>query len=247
MEGLSAFQLGWAALVFMAGFAIRNLAGFGAILLPALALFLPLAIVVPVVTLMAVLSSIGIAVRHRDEIAWRDLRPLVPFSLIGVAIGLFLFAHLSDAVLVNALGVFVIGFGVYSLLRGTGAAAGHRRWPRWVVVAPLSTFAAVVGTAFGGMAGPLYAVYLEWLQLAKGPFRATMSAILVALGTLRGLGYLSLGYFDRDTLLLSAMAVPSALLGLAIGARLHARATPEGFRRIVALLLVIAGIGLLLR
>jgi len=246
MDGLSTFQLGWAALVFTAGFAIRNLAGFGAILLPALALFLPLAIVVPVVTLMAVLSSIGIAVRHRDEIAWSHLRPLVPFSLIGVAIGLYLFDRLSDAVLVDALGVFVIGFGLYSLLRGSGATAA-RRWPRWVVVAPLSTFAAVIGAAFGGMAGPLYAVYLEWLQLAKGPFRATMSAILVALGTLRGLGYLSLGYFDRDTLLLSAMAVPSALLGLAIGARLHARATPEGFRRAVAALLVIAGIGLLLR
>jgi len=246
MDGLSAFQLGWAALVFMAGFAIRNLAGFGAILLPALALFLPLAIVVPVVTLMAVLSSIGIAVRHRDEISWGDLRPLVPFSLIGVAIGLYLFDRLSDAVLVDALGVFVIGFGLYSLLRSSGPA-GSRRWPRWVVVGPLSTAAAVVGTAFGGMAGPLYAVYLEWLQLAKGPFRATMSAILVALGTLRGLGYLSLGYFDRDTLLLSAMAIPSALVGLAIGARLHARATPEGFRRMVAVLLVIAGIGLLLR
>ncbi|MFN7752550.1 MAG: sulfite exporter TauE/SafE family protein [Pseudomonadota bacterium] len=246
MDGLSAFQLGWAALVFMAGFAIRNLAGFGAILLPALALFLPLAIVVPVVTLMAVISSIGIAVRHRDEIAWRELRPLLPFSLIGVAIGLYLFDQLSDEVLVDALGIFVIGFGLYSLVRGTGASPA-RRWPRWVVVAPLSTFAAVVGTAFGGMAGPLYAVYLEWLQLAKGPFRATMSAILVALGTLRGLGYLSLGYFDRDTLLLSAMAVPSALLGLAIGARLHARATPEGFRRIVAVLLMVAGAGLLLR
>ena len=246
MDGLSAFQLGWAALVFTAGFAIRNLAGFGAILLPALALVLPLAIVVPVVTLMAVLSSVGIAVRHRDEIAWRELRPLLPFSLIGVAIGLYLFDQLSDEVLVDALGLFVIGFGLYSLLRGAGASSA-RRWPRWVVVAPLSTFAAVVGTAFGGMAGPLYAVYLEWLQLAKGPFRATMSAILVALGTLRGLGYLSLGYFDRDTLLLSAMALPSALLGLAIGARLHARATPDGFRRAVALLLVLAGVGLLLR
>jgi hypothetical protein len=87
MDGLSAFQLAWAALIFTAGFAIRNLAGFGAILIPALALFLPLSLVVPVVTLIAVLSSIGIAVRHRDRIAWRDLRPLLPWSLGGVAVG----------------------------------------------------------------------------------------------------------------------------------------------------------------
>jgi uncharacterized protein len=246
MDSLSTFQLLWAAVIFTAGFAIRNLAGFGAILLPALALFLPLAIVVPVVTLIAVLSSIGIAVRHRDQIMWRELTPLLPWSLVGVAIGLYLFERLSDRVLVDALGVFVTGFGLYSLLKGERAADG-RRMPRWLLVPPLATFAAVIGTTFGGLAGPVYAVYLEWLKLDKGPFRASMSAILVVLGTLRGLGYLSLGYFDRNTLTLAALALPASLLGLAIGARLHARATPRGFRRIVAVLLIVAGVALLIR
>ena len=246
MDTLSTFQLAWAALIFTAGFAIRNLAGFGAILLPALALFLPLGMVVPVVTLIAVLSSIGIAVRHRDQIMWRELRPLLPWSLLGVAIGLYLFDRLSDDTLVTALGVFVTGFGLYSLWAGARPAS-RKRLPRWLLVPPLATFAAVIGTTFGGLAGPIYAVYLEWLKLDKGPFRASMSAILVVLGTLRGLGYLSLGYFDRGTLMLAALALPCALIGLFIGSRLHARATPGGFRRIVAILLVVSGVALLLR
>jgi uncharacterized membrane protein YfcA len=115
------------------------------------------------------------------------------------------------------------------------------------VLPPIATFAAVVGATFGGLAGPIYAVYLEWLKLDKGPFRASMSAVLVALGTLRGLGYLSLGYFDRGTLTLAALSLPCAVLGLAIGSKLHARATPSGFRRIVAILLVVSGVALLLR
>jgi len=246
MDSLSTFQLAWAALIFTAGFAIRNLAGFGAILLPALALFLPLGMVVPVVTLIAVLSSIGIAVRHRDQILWRELRPLLPWSLLGVAIGLYLFDRLSDDTLVSALGVFVAGFGLYSLWAGARPAR-PQRMPRWLLVPPLATFAAVIGTTFGGLAGPIYGVYLEWLKLDKGPFRASMSAILVVLGTLRGLGYLSLGYFDRGTLTLAALALPCALIGLFIGSRLHARATPSGFRRIVAILLVVSGVALLLR
>jgi len=126
MDGLSAFQLAWAALIFTAGFAIRNLAGFGAILIPALALFLPLSLVVPVVTLIAVLSSIGIAVRHRDRIAWRDLRPLLPWSLGGVAVGLYLFERLGDDALVTALGVFVAGFGLWSLFKGDRTSTGPR-------------------------------------------------------------------------------------------------------------------------
>ena len=112
---------------------------------------------------------------------------------------------------------------------------------------PLATFAAIVGTTFGGLAGPVYGVYLEWLKLDKHAFRASMSAVLVVLGSLRGLGYLTLGHFDRGTLLLAALALPCALLGMGIGARMHARATPAGFRRIVAILLVASGGALLLR
>ena len=246
MDGLSTFQLAWAALIFTAGFAIRNLAGFGAILIPALALFLPLTLVVPVVTLIAVLSSIGIAVRHRERIAWADLKPLLPWSLVGVAVGLYLFDRLGDDALVTALGVFVAGFGLWSLIRGDRPSTGPRL-PRWLVVPPLATFAAIVGTTFGGLAGPVYGVYLEWLKLDKHAFRASMSAVLVVLGSLRGLGYLALGHFDRGTLVLAALALPCALLGLAIGARMHARATPSGFRRIVAILLVVSGGALLLR
>jgi uncharacterized membrane protein YfcA len=74
-----------------------------------------------------------------------------------------------------------------------------------------------------------------------------MSALLVVLGTLRGLGYLSLGHFDRGTLVLAGLALPCALVGMAIGGRMHARATPSGFRRIVAVLLVLSGSALLLR
>jgi uncharacterized membrane protein YfcA len=76
---------------------------------------------------------------------------------------------------------------------------------------------------------------------------ALSSAVLVVLGTLRGLGYLGLGHFDRGTLMLAALALPCALLGLGIGARMHARVTPTGFRRIVAVLLVASGGALLLR
>ncbi|MBC7779251.1 MAG: sulfite exporter TauE/SafE family protein [Proteobacteria bacterium] len=246
MDELSSFQLGWAALIFTVGFAIRNLAGFGAILLPALALFLPLAKVVPVVTLIAVISSIGIAVRHRRQIVWRDLAPLVPWTLLGVALGLALFDRLSDDTLVMALGVFVAAFGLYSLWQGEQPPR-ERRAPRWLIVPPLATFAAVIGTTFGGLAGPVYGVYLEWLKLDKGAFRASMSALLVALGTLRGIGYLSLGFFDQGTLQLAALALPCSIVGLVIGAKLHARASPRGFRRVVAVLLTVSGLALLLR
>lgn len=244
MEPLTPLQLVWAGLVFTLGFTIRNLAGFGAVLIPALALFLPLALVVPVVTVIAVVSSVGIAVRHRGEIAWRELWPLLPFTVLGVLIGIYLFATLEPRALVIALGVFVTAFGIWSLLSG-----GHRhpppRVPRWLLVAPIGTLAAAVGTTFGGLAGPVYGIYLQMLAFDKGRFRATMAAILVVLGTLRGIGYLSLGLFDRSALLLFAVAVPAALVGLAAGAHLHERISQHDFGRVVSALLILSGVALL--
>jgi len=50
-------------------------------------------------------------------------------------------------------------------------------------------WAGAVGTTFGTMASLFFAIYFDAIRMAKDHFRATMSAVLVALGVVRGLGY----------------------------------------------------------
>ena len=47
----------------------------------------------------------------------------------------------------------------------------------------------MVGTTFGTMASLFFAAYFDAIRLGKEHFRATMSAILLALVLLRGAGY----------------------------------------------------------
>jgi uncharacterized membrane protein YfcA len=61
--------------------------------------------------------------------------------------------------------------------------------------------------------------------------RAGMSAILVALGIVRGLGYWAVGEYTRDVLITVAIALPTMLVGIFIGNRIHTGSSELAFRR----------------
>jgi len=119
------------------------------------------------------------------------------------------------------------------------------RLPRWLVhfVAAVGGF---VATIFGGLAGAIYATYLDALKLSKGVFRVTMSATLFVLALARSIGYVATGVFKPEDFVLIAAAFVPVALGTMLGDRLHDRLDPQAFRRAVGVLLVASGVGLLL-
>ncbi len=86
------FQLEWlfAAMVLLIAYMIRGMAGFGSglIAVPLLAMVFPVQLVVPVVVLYDYIGSASQGIRNRDKIVWREEFVLLPFALIGVALGL---------------------------------------------------------------------------------------------------------------------------------------------------------------
>lgn len=82
--------------------------------------------------------------------------------------------------------------------------------------------------------------------LDKARFRTTLSALWLVLNAVLVAGYVRSGAYDRDTALLSAALLPSLALGLLLGERLHDRVAPHAFRKLVLVLLAIAGVLLLI-
>ena len=58
------------------------------------------------------------------------------------------------------------------------------------------------------MASVFFAIYFDVIGMTKEAFRASMTAILVALSVVRGLGYWAVGEYSRDVLLTVAIALP---------------------------------------
>jgi uncharacterized membrane protein YfcA len=110
-----------------------------------------------------------------------------------------------------------------------------------------SVLSGAVGTLFGTMGTVFFAMYLEARALAKVQFRATMSAMLLTLSAVRGIGYFAVGEFTLEALLVFAAALPLMLIGIYFGDRIHVRLSEMTFKRLVSATLFVCGIPLLLR
>lgn len=246
MQALSPIELAFFSFIIILSYAIRGSAGFGGVTVPLLVYLLPLKIVVPVVTFLGVISSCAIFASDRKYIDWKALLRVAPATLAGALIGLYFFSSLDQRTLTRALGVVIAAYGVYALAL-TFRDAPRLQLPLQLLTHAVGVVAGFVGTLFGSMAGMFFAAYLDLLQLAKNEFRATASAILLGLGTVRGIGYAAVGAYDRDALIACAAALPLMGIGVFLGARLHANLNGIAFKRLVAIILILSGIPLLTR
>ena len=246
MEALSVPELIFFGLVIVLSYAIRGGAGFGGVTVPLLAWILSLKTIAPMVTFLGLLSSAAILARDHRHVVWRDALRILPSCLAGVLLGLYFFTTLDAHALAIALGVFVVLYGTHAL-RATFRPRTDSRLPLRLVAPVMGATAGFVGTLFGANAGAFFAIYLDLLKHAKNEFRATVAAILFALGMFRGTGYLAVGAYDREALIACAAALPLMAVGILIGNRIHATLDQIAFQRLVALVLIASGAPLVLR
>jgi uncharacterized membrane protein YfcA len=92
-----------------------------------------------------------------------------------------------------------------------------------------------------------FAMYFDAIRLAKDNYRATMTAILLTLTLVRGVGYFAIGEFSREVFVVTAILFPSMLLGMFIGNHFHHSMSDLAFRRTVACALTVSGLALLIK
>lgn len=231
-----------AAVILFVAYIVRGIAGFGSglIAVPLLALFFPLQMVVPIVVLLDYVGSVGQGFRNRKLVAWRDQLPLIPFTLIGVAVGLSLLQSLSSAILAQALGVFIMAYAIYQLLP-LPVLRGSR-----LFAIPAGALGGAIGTVFG-TGGAFYIIYMGLRGLDKSALRATFAINFIIDGGIRLAGYAAFGFFDRTALFYIACALPITLIALFLGGRVHSGIAPKTFTRLISALLLFSGLALLLK
>lgn len=243
MEPFGIAQYLYALVVLAIAYFVRGIAGFGSglIAIPLLLMWFPLLLAVPLVVALDYLASASQGIKDRQSICWREIWPLLPFALLGVAGAIYLLQTVDSRLLLKALAVFIILYALYSL-SGKNPESAHSRW--WAV--PAGGLGGVIGTAFG-TGGPFYVVYLQMRRLDKTQFRATFAAIFLLDGANRLAGYFISGMLTLQFLKLLAMALPVMLAGIYLGGKVHTTVSQETFRRGIGFLLIGSGIALLAR
>ena len=248
MESISNWQMLFSAAVIVVAFAVRGGAGFGggAVAVPLLSLVFPVQLTVPVVTVLNMLSSIGHGIVDWRKIAWQQIWRILPGSLLGVFIGIYLLSLIDPQPLARALGAFVVLYAIYVLVFANRTPVIPQRW-LLVAAGVISMTAGIIGSLFGGAAGPVYVIYLNTVRLGKDAFRVTITTIMLFQGLTRIAGYAALGLYDTKVLTLLALAVPVMVLGSWLGARVVRRLNQELFNRVIAGVLLVSGAALLLK
>ena len=237
---LSHVELVFSLLIIFLAYTVKGMSGFGSglIAIPLLAFIFPLSFIVPVLGLLSYSGTIMQSVHLRKQVVWRDMLPLIPFSMLGIAIAIWLLVNIDAKVLVACLGVFVLAYSIYSLLPQSDFKGGRG----WVLLA--GSFGGMVGALFG-TGGPFYVVYLKMRKLNKGQFRATIAMIFLVDGGVRIGGYGVAGLYNEKVLWMLLMLFPVLLLGMYIGHHLHIKVEQKRFNQVISVMLLISGLMLI--
>jgi uncharacterized protein len=234
-----------APLVVFAGYVAFGISGFGStiIVVPILAQFLPLKFVVPLMVLLD-LSAI-LMMRANKGLQARDMKEIdsmLPFMLIGMVLGAYLLKSAPERYLMLALGLFVAGYALITLLRNK-AVGTITSW--WRI--PISLLGGAASSLFG-TGGPIYAIYVSRRLHNPTVMRATMSSIISISVVVRVFIFLLSGLLLKADLGIALIALLGFMaVGMLLGMKLHKRMKPEQVRKVVHLLLVVSGSSLVVR
>jgi uncharacterized membrane protein YfcA len=237
----------WASLApilagaFAGGF-VNGLTGFGTAL-TALPLFLLSVEPVVAAQLVSAASVIGHLATLRviwHAIDWRRLAPMLLAGLLGVPIGTWILPWLSVPTFKLAIGTVIFAYCSFMLF-GAGRirlAAGGKG---------AETIVGFLGGILGGIAGLSGALPTMWAALKGWPkeerrvflqvFNLTILAAMLLASLVQGL-------VGRRALVALVIALPGTLIGARLGAFVYHRLDDRRFDRVVLVLLLLSGLGL---
>ncbi len=234
------------ALGAAAGGFINGLAGTGTALF---ALGFYLVVLAPInavaiVALMSVLAGmqglwvVRSAIRANPARLFRFLLP----GLIGVPLGLALLAIIDAGALRIGIAVLLIIYGGYFSLRKS-LPAFSRRTPY------IDSTVGFIGGVMGGAASVSGAIPAMWLSIRPWPKAETRAVLqpfnVVILSTTVTLLFFK-GAFDETAVKALFVTVPVGMIAAQIGIFVFRRLTDNAFRRLLIILTLFIGLGVLL-
>jgi uncharacterized protein len=232
-----------AAIAFL-GALVFGISGFGAALItiPLATHLVPLKYALALFVLADLAAALMVGLEKPKNALRAEWTRLVPMILVGTALGVTLLVNLPRAAGMLLLGLFVLGFGVYTLLP---KARERVIAPGWAWLAGLA--GGITSTVFGA-GGPPYAIYLSQRGLTKEQYRATMGLATLTSISVRAVAFTLTGLLLVADVWLKALAVvPASLLGIWVARRIFRRVSREALLKFVAMLLVASGISLISR
>src|SRR5215472_8211645 len=179
--------------------------------------------------------------KMRHALTWKNVAPFIIGGFIGIPVGTMLLTYLTPAYLRGGVGVLLVVYGLYGLAQ-----------PKLKPVQSNTAIDTGIGIANGvlaGMTGLPGFIITVWCQLRgwqKDHQRAVFQPVLLAAIIANVISLAAARAITADTLRLYLIGLPAMVAGLWIGFKLYGKLNDAAFRKIILVLLLIAGLGLIL-
>jgi uncharacterized protein len=234
------------AIVFfgaLAGGVVNGLTGFGTAITT---LGIWLHVMSPIMAsslaiICAVASQVQTLHLIRRNIRWkREVAFIVP-GLIGVPLGTLVLPHVDPTLFRLGLGAFLVVYPAYVLLRSRHIA--------WAFGGGAADGAVGFGGGFlGGLTGLSGVLPVVWTDIrgwSKDERRAVVQSFNMAILSLALVTHAATGLLTGEVAIEAAVALPGTIGGAWLGAFIYRRLADRGYQRVVMLLLIASGLGLI--
>jgi uncharacterized membrane protein YfcA len=176
----------------------------------------------------------------RRALIWRSIAPFIIGGAVGVPIGTMLLTYINPAYLRSGVGVLLVIYGSYGLAQ-----------PKLEPVPAGAAADAGIGFMNGMLAGltglPGFIITI-WCQLrgwTKDVQRAVFQPVMLAAIVMNVISLGMVGAITADTLQLYVLGLPAMVAGLWLGFKLYGTLDDAAFRKVILVLLLVAGLGLI--
>ena len=243
--GLDPVEIAALAAAAFAGSVIFGITGFGAALItvPFATHFVPLPFALALYVLMDLANAFRVGFENPKHAVKSEWTRMIPTIFIGTVTGVTLLVNLPRGAATLALGVFVLVFAIYSLVRHPDAQRVVSSGWAWV-----AGFAGGVTSTIFGAGGPPYAIYLSQRGLSKEQYRATLGLAALTSISIRTVAFIATGILlDPKVWLYAVFVVPAGLAGIWAAGHLFQRISRETLMRAVSFMLLASGASLIVR
>jgi len=229
-------------LIFMLAMFVQTSAGFGSALvaMPLLASFMGTRVSAPLFAISFGCIAIVITYRYRHDLKIENIWRLIIGSLISIPIGVNVISTWDEQVTLAIYGAFISAYALYSLLGFQPPRFENKNW-QWV----LSPFAGMMSGAFN-TSGPVYVIYGDSQRWSPFEFKGNLQILFFLNSILTTTNHILVGNITDEVLALFIFAVPGIIVGTALGFALDKFINPDIFRKVILVMLLVMGIGLIL-
>lgn len=205
--------------------------------MPILVSFLGISTASPLIALVGVaLNGIIVAFSWR-KILWKAAWRILLASTLAMPLGLWIILYAPEKAVKLVLGIFLILYGLYSLLPTPLPTLKNDRWAYF-----FGFLGGILGSAYN-VNGPPVLIYGTMRRWPPEVFRATLNGYFFPSGIIVIIGHCIGGLWTGEVWTLFLWSLPALLIATWLGTLLNRKLDPTRFNRVLYVL--IFGIGLL--